>query len=422
MLSAQSEAPHIMLDLSRAKVRSETTVRVKVFPHERDYPPHGIDLVRDQLVIESDKPCSLYASPSDKIVASGKALKRGLTFTFLASELGNEGRYLQCSQGFRILRPGKATNSYEGRLYIRAIDGGLEAINLVNLKEYLRGVVPSEVYRDWPMEALKSQAVAARTYAVYHLLNVRRSQTNRLWDVDDTIQFQAFTGTTLRHPRTDAAVEGTEGQILTYQGQVIQAFYHADSGGQTEEATAVWDNPIPFTISRPEAAGLTMKRTIWERALSLDELDKELQEAGILKAGQKLRQISVPLAGRSPSGRVRYLTAFDHKGRAVTFPLQVLRRLTGNLPSLLFDIDVQSASSVLLRGVGNGHGVGMSQMGAATLAAQKAWTHQKILAYYYVKTTLCNLNDKGQDSSLPNCYEDSSRYAAARRQPETPAG
>ncbi len=70
-LLAQSEATHIMLDLSRAAVRSETTIRVKVFPHERDYPPHGTDTVRDELMIEAEKPCSLFAAPADRIVAQG---------------------------------------------------------------------------------------------------------------------------------------------------------------------------------------------------------------------------------------------------------------------------------------------------------------------------------------------------------------
>ncbi len=419
---AQSEAAHIMLDLSRSKVNSATAIRVKIFPHERDYPPHGIDKLRDSLLVESDKPCTLFAAPADQMVASGKALKRGLSFRFSAPEWEGAGRMLQCPAGFRLMRGQKNELTYTGRLYLHLSDGAIEAINLVSLDEYIRGVVPSEVYRDWPMEALKTQAVAARTYAVYHYLNSQRSNSGRLWDVDDTIQFQAYTGTSLRHPRTDAAVEATDGQILTYQGQVIQAFYHAESGGHTEEATAVWDRPIPFTASRPEAAGLPMKHSIWERKIDLDELGRELIEAGILKEGQLLRQITVPLAGRTPSGRVRFLTAFDQKGRAVTFPLQHLRRLVGNLPSLLFEIQVQSKSFVELRGIGNGHGIGMSQMGAAALASQKSWSYPQILSYYYVKTTLCHLNDQPLETRLPNCFEDSSRYAAGRRSPLSPAG
>jgi SpoIID/LytB domain protein len=397
--------------------RALRSIRVKIFPHDRDYKPQGLDPVKDHIQVESDQACTQYAGSSERAVSSGPILQRAKTFSFRAQEL-QQPAYLVCPAGFRLIRqgvPAQQSYRYKGRLYVRAVAGQLEAINIVGLEEYLRGVVPSEVYREWPMETLKTQAVAARTYAVYHLVFSRRYNADRLWDVDDTINFQAYTGVEQHGPRTDEAVKQTEGEILTYQGQVIQAYYHADSGGQTEEALAVWNQSVPFAVSRSEASDLELSPSAWERRLSLAELDRDFKAMGWLEKDQTLRQIVVPTVGRTPTGRVRSLTLIDQKGRAKLVPFSVFRRAANSLPSQLFAIerDPKQTSQILIKGLGNGHGVGMSQMGAAALAAKRAWSYRQILDYYYVRTTLCTLGDPGANG-LPNCREESSRFAAER--------
>lgn len=415
------EASQIMVDLSQMKGQNLAQVRVKIFPHDREYKPHGMDVIRDRIAIESEKPCALYRASAEKIAAIGGVKRRASSFALNAAEL-SEPQIIQCPGAFRLIRQGLPLSlsfEYTGRLYVRPLVKGeqreLEAINVVDLQEYLRGVVPSEVYREWPMETLKTQAVAARTYAIYHTVYARRFHSDRLWDVDDTINFQAYTGTALLNPRTDEAVLQTDGQILTYQGQVIQAYYHADSGGQTEEAFSVWSRPVPFTVARPEAHDMELAKPVWERELSLADIERDLRSIAWLDEEQTIKQLLVPVIGRTPSGRVRSLTVVDQKGRFKLVPFSVFRRIVPQLPSQLFMVEKsrEKPGHVIIKGIGNGHGVGMSQMGAAALAGEKAWTYQQILEYYYVRTTLCTLLEKSENY-LPNCYQERGKYAEER--------
>jgi stage II sporulation protein D len=417
--AAVDDGSSVMLELGSQRITSESIIRVKVFPHDRAYPPHGMDSVRNQITIRAERPCSIYNASPERAVAQGAATAKEPVIALNAAEMQHPVM-IHCPGGFRLERKGAGVPSYtyEGRLYVRPVTGSsgareLEAINLINFRDYLRGVVPSEVYREWAMEALKTQAVAARTYAVYHLVYARRFGSGRLWDVDDTIQFQAYTGTSLVSERTDIAVRETDGQILTYHGKVIQAYYHADSGGQTEEALAVWSRSVPFTVARPEASDMNLNKTMWEKSFTLAALTQDLHASGHLESDRSIRNIVVPMVGRTPTGRVRSLAIIDQKGRYKLISVNAFKRTVAGLPSNLFTIERdRQAGQFLVKGLGNGHGVGMSQMGAAALAAQRAWTYKQILDYYYVRTTLCSLD--GEKKALPDCNKESEKYAADR--------
>jgi stage II sporulation protein D len=378
-----------------------------------------MDSVRNQITIRAERPCSIYNASPERAVAQGAATAKEPVIALNAAEMQHPVM-IHCPGGFKLERKGAGVPNYtyEGRLYVRPVTGSsgareLEAINLINFRDYLRGVVPSEVYREWAMEALKTQAVAARTYAVYHLVYARRFGSGRLWDVDDTIQFQAYTGTSLVSERTDIAVRETDGQILTYHGKVIQAYYHADSGGQTEEALAVWSQSVPFTVARPEASDMNLNKTMWEKSFTLAALTQDLHASGHLESDRSIRNIVVPMVGRTPTGRVRSLAIIDQKGRYKLISVNAFKRTVAGLPSNLFTIERdRQPGQFVVKGLGNGHGVGMSQMGAAALAAQRAWTYKQILDYYYVRTTLCSLD--GEKKALPDCNKESEKYAADR--------
>jgi stage II sporulation protein D len=416
--AAVEDGSSVMLDLGSQRITSQTVIRVKVFPHDKAYPPHGMDSVRDQITIESERPCTIYNASPDRAVAQGAATGKESVIALNAATMP-QPVLIKCPAGFKLERKGAAGSpnySYEGRLYVRPVTGSsgareLEAINLIDLRNYLRGVVPSEVYRGWAMEALKTQAVAARTYAVYHLLYARRFGASRLWDVDDTINYQAYTGTSLISERTDIAVRETDGQILTYHGKVIQAYYHADSGGQTEEALAVWSQSVPFTVARPEVSDMSLNRTMWEKKFTLSSLTQSLRSYGVLEGDRTVHNIVVPVVGRTPTGRVRSLAIIDQKGRYKLISVNAFKRAVTGLQSNLFAIERdRQPGHFVVKGLGNGHGVGMSQMGAAALAAQRAWTYKQILEYYYVRTTLCSLD--GAKKSLPDCSKESEKYAS----------
>lgn len=409
-IAAAQEGSGYMLDLSYAALKSSSTIRVKVFPHDKDYKPQGFDQAKDTLVLEAEKPCTVFEASRERAAPQGAPLQKTTRVVFDAKVL-KHNLLVRCQGPYKLVRGANVPHfQYNGSLIVRALSSSeLEAVNYVDLETYLRGVVPSEVYRDWPMETLKTQAVAARTYAAYHLLHARRFATDRNWDVDDTINFQAYTGNSLISERTDQAIAETQGQILTFRGQVIQAYYHADSGGQTEDAASIWGQQVPFTVARPEAQETEMNKTVWEKPFQLISLEKEMHEAGLLESGRSLRSIVVPIVGRSPSGRVKSLAVIDNKGEYHPLGMNLFRKVIGQLPSPLFtlekDASVKSGLGFLVRGIGFGHGVGMSQQGAAALAAQKSWNYRQILDYYYVHTTLCSLNGTVRDHgpALSDC-------------------
>ncbi|HEY9856349.1 MAG TPA: SpoIID/LytB domain-containing protein, partial [Stenomitos sp.] len=140
------------------------------------------------------------------------------------------------------------TKPYRGDLEVRPGSGSLTVVNELPLEEYLYGVVPGEVIPSWHPEALKAQAVAARTYAISRL-----GQFASLgYDLKATVVSQVYGGVNLEKPSTNRAVDDTRGQILTYQGAPIDALYSDCSGGYTEAAGDVWGRPVPYLQSVPD--------------------------------------------------------------------------------------------------------------------------------------------------------------------------
>ena len=143
---------------------------------------------------------------------------------------------------------------YRGELKITLDGNGRQilAVNHIDLETYLRGVVPGEMPPSWGnyggIEALKAQAVAARTYALYR----QSSQRHSGYHICDAQHCQAYRGRGLESLNTDLAIKETRGEILTYNGTVIEPVYHATNGGFTEEAQHVWFNPLPYFRSEPD--------------------------------------------------------------------------------------------------------------------------------------------------------------------------
>ncbi len=134
---------------------------------------------------------------------------------------------------------------YRGQLVIKVSGGKLRAINSVPLEQYVYGVVPIEIGSSGPAEALKAQAVAARTYA----LAVKRSGGD--FDLYPDIRSQSYGGASVESAATDAAVDATAGRVVTYKGKVITAYYFASSGGRTASVQDVWlgSSPVPYLVS-----------------------------------------------------------------------------------------------------------------------------------------------------------------------------
>jgi stage II sporulation protein D len=404
---SEQSIPQIKVPLLSRRTTPATTIRVKVFPHERNYKPHYADKRQTEITLRSDDECQVYEGRSGRPAKTSNVLSVSKLIPVTAEKFAHP-LWVECKSGATLIREkGLPHFTYPGALYVHKLstDEGpyLEVINIVALGDYLKGVVPSEVYVDWPMESLKTQAVAARTYAVFHYAFSRRYNRSRLWDVDDTIRYQAYTGLSMRSRRTDEAVQRTQGQILTHGGDVIQAYYHADSGGQTESAWHVWETEIPYVAPRPEFFREEREPDTWQRVIHLQHLTRRLRTDRWLSADETVVGLSVPVIGRTESGRVKLVTLQLADDGYKNIPLKAFRKVIGRLPSTLFSFveDPERPGRVKLTGQGNGHGVGMSQLGAAFLASSKGWDYKRILDFYYLDTTLCDLRAKAK---MPDCY------------------
>ena len=134
-------------------------------------------------------------------------------------------------------------DTYRGVIWIRQNSQGLlDTVNELNIEDYLRGVVPAEMPIDWPQEALRAQAMAARTYALSEL-----NPFHPTYDLDDTTFYQAYEGSNIEHPATNAAVDATRNTIITYGGQPIIAYYSSGGSGFTENVEDVLQSsPLPY--------------------------------------------------------------------------------------------------------------------------------------------------------------------------------
>lgn len=271
---------------------------------------------------------------------------------------------------------------YRGALKLRHKGGGLTAVNIVPVDDYLRSVVPEEMPVDWPAEAIKAQSVAARSFA----LASRGRHAGEGYDLCTTTHCQLYTGTAAEKSVSNAAIKATRGEVLTYGGKPIEALFHTDSGGMTENSEDVWGSHVPYLRAAKDTPAKTMP---WTKTISRADLERKLAAKG--HDIGKVRSIALsPLAigrsakDRTASCRVKTMTVKGTKG-TVTLSGTTWRSLLG-LKSTLFDAKL-TKDAVTFTGYGSGHGLGISQWGAERMAAKGA-SYAEILHHYYTGTTL----------------------------------
>jgi stage II sporulation protein D len=206
------------------------------------------------------------------------------------------GALLTASGSPAVNVTGKGT--YRGALEVRSssVPGTVNAINAVDLEDYVRGVISKESPASWPLEALKAQAVAARSYAI------STAVTGNGFDVYDDTRSQVYAGVGAETARTDQAVAATGLQVVLYQGRVAQTFFFSTSGGHTENnefsALGFGQPAVPYLrgVDDPYEATAGSPYTHWKRKFSLSRMNSAL---GRLVRG-KLKNIVVTQRGTSP--------------------------------------------------------------------------------------------------------------------------
>ena len=208
------------------------------------------------------------------------------------ARVGNGARFTG-SDPLRLLGPclnGVTSGLYRGAIELRTEGAGLSAINVLDMDSYLRGVVAGEMPSSWPLEALKSQAVAARTYA----LTTRK--TDGLFDQYPDTRSQMYRGVTGESLRSDAAVRATDGRIVTYNGVPAVTYYFSTSGGYTEniEFSFVGALSKPWLVGVPDPYDNYSPYHRWQVRESTASLDRALGAPG------KFKRVKVLERGVSP--------------------------------------------------------------------------------------------------------------------------
>lgn len=263
---------------------------------------------------------------------------------------------------------------FRGRTRLILQGTGITAINLVDLDEYLYSVVGSEVVSTWPIEALKTQAVAARSFALYR----RAENRSKPYDLDPTTNSQVYKGLASETESTQEAVRETLGKALTYNGKVILAAFHSSSGGHTENVEDVWSSRLPYlrgVVDYDQNSPVFQ----WQTSFSPSEIGEKIGGVGNVTS-------IVPLS-KTPRGRISSLKIKGDKGSKQMTGTAF--RLALGLRSTLFSI-TRADGKFTISGRGYGHGIGLSQWGAYQLSEQGK-TYDKILGHYYRNTKLSNI-------------------------------
>lgn len=263
---------------------------------------------------------------------------------------------------------------YRGRTRLIRQGDNITAINHVDLEQYLYSVVGAEAVSSWPLEALKAQAVAARSYALYK----RNTEANNIYDLDTTIGTQVYHGLDSEYTTTHEAVNGTLGQIMTYNNEVILAAFHSSSGGHTENVEDIWTNPLPYlraVVDYDHEAPVFE----WQQIFPVSRIKNLVPGVGKIQGIQP--------AQMTPRGRVISMKVTGDQGTARVSGKKLRQAL--ELRSTLFRVATEG-NQLKVRGRGFGHGLGLSQWGAYYLA-KKGVNYHQILVHYYQNASLTKL-------------------------------
>lgn len=268
-------------------------------------------------------------------------------------------------------------NWYRGRVLLLPQGNGVTAVNYVDMEDYLYSVVGAEAVPSWPQEALKAQAVAARSYALHQ----RNTSRNGEYDVDSSTKTQVYKGLASEYTTTHQAVKATADEVMTYDGRVILAVFHSSSGGHTENVEDIWTSPLPYlrgVVDYDQTSPVFQ----WSKSVAPSQLMQVVGNVGNIRA-------IVP-EKTTPQGRVVSLRVEGDRSSRSLQGAEVRRAL--DLRSTLFRMSFANGG-LQVYGRGFGHGIGLSQWGTFYLA-QNGVNYQQILAHYYQNARISKIQTR----------------------------
>ena len=261
---------------------------------------------------------------------------------------------------------------------------GVLVVNELPLEEYLVGLINCEISSAWPIEAVKAQAVIARTYA----LNRKQARSTSFYHLESSVIDQVYDGCEIEDSRARRGVSDTAGEVLSYQGAVIQAFYHSNCGGRTEASEHVWGKQLPYLGGVDCRYCLTSPSSAWDLRIALPELEERLKAAGHRVSGVT----DIRPGPRNSRGRLKHVVIVSSRSD-LSLTGDQFRKAIGYsvIKSTNFTVRVENREAVF-SGLGNGHGVGLCQWGAKQRALD-GFGYAEILSYYYPGTDLIKFSD-----------------------------
>lgn len=268
----------------------------------------------------------------------------------------------------------KGYKYYGAFQYARVSGGKITVTNFVNIEDYVKGVIPYEMSASWPIEALKAQAITARTYSMSHI-NAHRSNG---FDMCNTVCCQVYRGTNSSNSNSDSAVTQTAGQYLTYNGSLCETYYYSSNGGASESCENVWTAKLPYLtgVVDPYEADIanSVSNYYWTVTYTGDQLASRLNSRGYSCSTIKTFEISK----FTPTGNVLEVKLTDADGKVITISKDKARTVIGT-KSIRYTVNdsavntgggsggsvyVNSSSGKLNGSLSSSYGVGSSGIGA----------------------------------------------------------
>ncbi|MFK9093647.1 SpoIID/LytB domain-containing protein [Bacillus salipaludis] len=423
------------------------TLLLSLLPYDYGYAQQTEPIVKVKLINFLGNKTEITLKPNGDYVTSDQniTLKSGNAYLIKLENgklsLYNDGILVNSFDAFSIKAvQANGQISINNRPYLGNFDFTIEnkqfvrPINSVNMEDYLKGVVPIEMYPSWNIEALKTQAVAARTYAVGY---------NNRGVIDDTIMYQVYGGY-IWTDQTTKAVDETKGQVAQYNGRLIDAVYSASNGGITENNANAWGNAaVPYLSIKQDPYD---PKTVWSFSFHKTQVDltsKDISKPSDWWSGTKeadptitspikmwlnnngyankdIKIVSIPefsLYGVGSGGRVSkgnitvdffVKDIVDVDGKLVLQRVSLsdviaakVRSIIGGrvmLSSLVNEVNTEN-NMISVKGFGDGHGVGMSQWGAQYMA-KAGKNYEEILKFYYPGISIIKMYETLNSSTI----------------------
>ena len=288
-------------------------------------------------------------------------------------------------------------------ILVKLSDGSIEEIDL---DTYLYSVVQSEMgvsYRakgmssagDVPLESLKAQAVASRSYAVYQILN---SSASAAYHVTSTTSSQVYKDNINIRDIVKEAVDSTSGQVVLYDGKIACTYFSSTSGGHTEASENVWTAVLPYLRGVSDEYEIEVENcSNWTRTFTFDELKAIFPYVGEIE--------DIVVLERSENDRVIELEIVGSKGSKVLKKNSIRTTMgASKIRSQWFDVEIDDEEAIFT-GRGYGHGVGMSQNGAIGMGLE-GFEYNEIIHWYYTDVEILGEEKGGSQGSKPEINED----------------